>query len=666
MARATSAGAGGRLVALAAAAAGALALSAGSPAAPVGVVCTNGPTFDLWATPGYVQTPDGNSILMWSYAPSADGFQEPGPTLCVTEDQIVTVTLHNALGDPAEETSIVFPGQTNVSATGGTPGLFTRNAAPGGTVVYSFRAEEPGTYLYESGTNPHKQIEMGLYGALIVRPAGHPDWAYADSSTQFDPAREYLLLLHDIDPALHAAVEHSQPFDITARHDRYFTINGRSFPDTIADNDAPWLPGQPFGALVQILPDASPSALPALVRYANAGLSNHPVHPHGNHLRVIARDGRLLKGAGGQDTSFEDFTRTIGSGQTYDVQLRWRDAEQWRPDGVPGVTPNPVPVAIPSYRNLAFKDSLTWYSGSPYLGYKGTLPAGVTSNNQCGEYYFPWHSHALNEFVNFNEGFGGMATMLRVEPPGDFAIGATPASRLVAKPGTTTYSVTVSRTNQCFRNSVALSVTGLPAGATAVFSPAALTTGAGTATLTVTVPAATPSGTSTLHVKGTSGASIHEALVNLTVLANAAPSAITIEQGSGAIGSAGSLASSDNVYYQLTSTLVGSTRAASWYATVGGLPAAPVALTLTYEGNLSAARTQTVSIWRWTTSQWVVLDSRSVSTTDVTIADLAPPAPLSSYVGTGANAGQVRIQIRSTGGLTNFTSRGDWLKVSYG
>ena len=65
---------------------------------------------------------------------------------------------------------------------------------------------------------------------------------------------------------------------------------------------------------------------------------------------------------------------------------------------------------------------------------------------------------------------------------------------------------------------MALSVTGLPAGATAVFSPAALTTGAGTATLTVTVPAATPSGTSTLHVKGTSGASIHEALVNLTVL----------------------------------------------------------------------------------------------------------------------------------------------------
>src|SRR5262249_58644548 len=53
-----------------------------------------------------------------------------------------------------------------------------------------------------------------------------------------------------------------------------------------------------------------------------------------------------------------------------------------------------------------------------YLGYKGTLPTGTVSQNVCGEWYFPWHSHALNEFSNFDEGFGGMATLLRVDPPG--------------------------------------------------------------------------------------------------------------------------------------------------------------------------------------------------------------------------------------------------------
>ncbi len=43
---------------------------------------------------------------------------------------------------------------------------------------------------------------------------------------------------------------------------------------------------------------------------------------------------------------------------------------------------------------------------------------GTVLQNVCGEWYFPWHSHALNEFANFDEGFGGMATLLRVDPAG--------------------------------------------------------------------------------------------------------------------------------------------------------------------------------------------------------------------------------------------------------
>ena len=58
----------------------------------------------------------------------------------------------------------------------------------------------------------------------------------------------------------------------------------------------------------------------------------------------------------------------------------------------------------------------TFYGGSPYLGTKGTLPTGTVQQNVCGEWYFPLHSHALNEFSNFDEGFGGMGTLLRVDP----------------------------------------------------------------------------------------------------------------------------------------------------------------------------------------------------------------------------------------------------------
>jgi hypothetical protein len=396
----------------------AAALPAGAP--KLGVVCTPGTvsgathTFNLVAKTGYVDTPDGNSVFMWSYAnadaPDNGHFQEPGPVLCVTEGQTVVVNLSNTL---PERSSIVFPGQdAEVSASGGVAGLLTTEAgATNGTVTYSFTAGSPGTYLYESGTDPSKQIEMGLYGALVVRPnattcpvVAGTDCAYG-ASTRFDPKREYLLLLNEIDPDLHHAVETGGTYDFNAKHNRYFTINGREFPDTVQDNGTDLLPNQPYGALVRLQPNTPTNTQPALLRMLNAGTDNHPFHPHGNHTREIAQDGRTL-------ASTEHFGETIGAGQTIDYLLRWDDQDNWNPNS------NQLPVAQPNYRNLTFKDGNTYYGGSPYLGYKGTLPTGTTSQNVCGEWYFPLHSHALNEFTNFDQGFGGMGTLLRVDPPG--------------------------------------------------------------------------------------------------------------------------------------------------------------------------------------------------------------------------------------------------------
>ena len=64
------------------------------------------------------------------------------------------------------------------------PGGRRRRLAADRTVTYTFTASQPGTYLYESGTNPHKQVHMGLYGALVVRPTGTgfgPNFAYNDA-----------------------------------------------------------------------------------------------------------------------------------------------------------------------------------------------------------------------------------------------------------------------------------------------------------------------------------------------------------------------------------------------------------------------------------------------------------------------------------------------------
>lgn len=375
-------------------------------------------TFVLTARTGTITAPDGNTVFMWGFASGRGAYQYPSPTLCVTEGDRVTVVLRNTLPD---DVSIVFPGQDGVTANGApsvpvTDGGRVTSLAPAapkrtGVATYSFVAGRPGTFLYESGTDQGRQVQMGLFGALIVRPKDHPDQAYGPQ-TGFAPDREYLMLLSDIDPDLHAAVEQGRPFDLAKLHPHYWMINGRSFPDTIAPNGASWLPSQPYGALARLQPfDAQANPRPALIRYLNVSAKSHPFHPHGNHERLIARDGAELRGAGGEDLSSEHFTDVVGPGQTLDALAIWTDVEHWDP-----VT-NPIPLKDPALQDVLFKDGVTYYSGSPYLGHQDELPVGTTAFNQCGEYYHVMHSHALDEVTNFGAAMGGMLTLERIDPP---------------------------------------------------------------------------------------------------------------------------------------------------------------------------------------------------------------------------------------------------------
>ncbi|HEY0699800.1 MAG TPA: M4 family metallopeptidase [Micromonospora sp.] len=84
----------------------------------------------------------------------------------------------------------------------------------------------------------------------------------------------------------------------------------------------------------------------------------------------------------------------------------------------------------------------------------------------------------------------------------DFTLAASPSSGSV-NPGssvTTTVSATLIRGSA---QTVNLSALGLPAGATASFSPSSVTSNGGTSTLTITTTSATPSGLYTVTVTGT-------------------------------------------------------------------------------------------------------------------------------------------------------------------
>lgn len=370
-------------------------------------------TINLWAKEGYFSAPDGNSIYFWGYSKAADKpAQLPGPQIILREGETITITLTNTL---PEEVSIFFPGQENVQVEGQPVQpqyennnliSFVNHVASGQTISYTFIASHPGTFIYESGTCPHKQVQMGLYGGIVIHPSDYdPEvnkTAYGlGTDTDFD--REYLLIVSEIDPLLHEAVEQDKEYKISQYTPRYWTMNGRCAPDTMLMNNISHLPTQPYSSMIMGEPGDK-----ILMRYIGAGIDTHPLHPHGNHTRIIAKDGRLLSNEN-YNISFNRFTVSVDPGQTYDQLYEWNEL---------GYTPdNPIPTIIPNLRNMGIGDAgWTMWSGSPYLGEKGVIPEGVVSYNEFGEYHYMLHSHAEPQITNWGEFPGGMMTMVAIYP----------------------------------------------------------------------------------------------------------------------------------------------------------------------------------------------------------------------------------------------------------
>jgi FtsP/CotA-like multicopper oxidase with cupredoxin domain len=424
----------------------AVALAAFPAAAVIDGV--SGTNFSFAAQAGRISTPDGSSLLFWGYDCTSCGGtvpQYPGPTLILDQGQTVTITLTNQLtlptstpaGTPIPNVSIVFPGQDNVTASGGVSGNVTQEAvAGGGPVTYTFSANHPGTYQYHSGTREDLEIEMGLVGAIIVRPAGFPGRAYSDPATAFD--RETLFVITEMDPSVHTQIDLGRIalVDNTKWVSTYWFFNGRNFPDTLAEPDIPWMPSQPYNCAPRMHPGER-----LLMRTVSVGREAHPFHHHGNHARIIAKEGRLLESApgAGPDLSWLEYSVPSQPGETTDSIFDWTgqglgwdiyghtdsSAATLQPgecvfNGVVDLANplcdhgKPIPVILPDNLSLALGE---FWSGSPYLGQLGPLPPGQGRNNTTGGYFFMWHSHTEKEIVNNNIFPGGMLTFCDVEAP---------------------------------------------------------------------------------------------------------------------------------------------------------------------------------------------------------------------------------------------------------
>lgn len=93
----------------------------------------------------------------------------PGPTIEAVQGRLVQVRLVNE--SVPDGVSLHWHGVDVPNAADGVAGVTQDAVGVGAQHVYQFRVEQAGTYWYHSHQISHVQVQRGLLGALVVRPA---------------------------------------------------------------------------------------------------------------------------------------------------------------------------------------------------------------------------------------------------------------------------------------------------------------------------------------------------------------------------------------------------------------------------------------------------------------------------------------------------------------
>ena len=276
-------------------------------------------TVDLCTGPTTITMPDGVVVPVWGFGltpvSGSCPVTIPGPPLTSPNVEPLTINLTNFLPVPV---SIYIPGlqlapvlnKDNADGKGMRVRSFSievpaaTGASPSGPVPFTFSGLKPGTFIYQSGTNPSAQVPMGLYGALVVNgPAGQaynaPNTADNDSSYN----SEQTIVLSEIDPKFNNYVN-SNLTTVDAVNNinyslsyapSYYLINGKTFPDTSASLLAA-KPGQK-----------------TLLRLINAGVQNHVPTIAGVPMWIVGEDGNHLP------YGRKELAPVMGAGKTLDA-----------------------------------------------------------------------------------------------------------------------------------------------------------------------------------------------------------------------------------------------------------------------------------------------------------------------------------------------------------
>ncbi len=170
----------------------------------------------------------------------------------VTEGDRVRITLKNEL---PEATSIHWHGIPVPNAMDGVTPI-----QPGASFTYEFTAPPAGSFMYHSHIASDKQVMIGLYAPFIVDPKTPP-------ANKPDVDVSWMLSEWRVGPdgQTYAAMP------MAGAEPNYFTINGKSYPNTA--------------------PIEVKKGQRVRVRLANVGQFTHPMHLHGMNFKIVAYDG---------------------------------------------------------------------------------------------------------------------------------------------------------------------------------------------------------------------------------------------------------------------------------------------------------------------------------------------------------------------------------------
>jgi manganese oxidase len=223
--------------------------------------------FELTAKKIQWEVEPGRMIEAWAY-----NEQIPGPQIRVREGDRVRLILDNQL---PESTAVHFHGVELPNDQDGVPYITQPPIKPGQKYTYEFTVPNSGSHMYHSHHNSAKQVGLGLLGAFVVEPRSKGPYD--------DLPVDYVMILND---GAHG-----------------YTFNGKSFPAT-----------EPVVAKL---------GQKIRIRYMNEGMMIHPMHLHGMHQTVIAKDGWDLP------APYRCDTLNIAPGERYDVIVNCNNPGTW-------------------------------------------------------------------------------------------------------------------------------------------------------------------------------------------------------------------------------------------------------------------------------------------------------------------------------------------------